>query len=65
MTVSPIRLPIQVLIPHFTGNMIDNVVERGDKRDFHRSTLYLVLAAFACATFSGIRYASPFCQKRL
>eukprot|EP00752_Nemacystus_decipiens_P014577 g12981.t2 len=45
----------QVLIPHFTGNMIDNVVERGDSRDFHRSTLYLVLAAFGCATFSGIR----------
>lgn len=45
----------QVLIPHFTGNMIDNVVERGDSRDFHRSTVYLVLAALACATFSGIR----------
>ncbi|CAM9793005.1 unnamed protein product [Pylaiella littoralis] len=45
----------QVLIPHFTGDMIDNVVERGDKPDFHRSTVFLVLAAFSCSVFSGIR----------
>ncbi|CAM9303539.1 unnamed protein product, partial [Discosporangium mesarthrocarpum] len=45
----------QVMMPHFTGNMIDNVVETGDQDDFRRSTLYLVLAAVACAAFSGIR----------
>ena len=45
----------QVLIPHFTGNMIDNVVESGGRAAFRRSALYLVLAAIACGVFTGIR----------
>lgn len=46
---------IKVLIPHFTGNMIDNVVESGDQASFRKSTLYLVLASISCAVFTGIR----------
>ncbi|CBJ26708.1 conserved unknown protein [Ectocarpus siliculosus] len=45
----------KVLVPHFTGNMIDNVVEGGGDSEFRRSTVYLVLAAVSCAIFSGIR----------
>lgn len=46
----------QVLIPHFTGDIVDTVVESGDSDQFRRSSVYLVLASIACAAFSGIRY---------
>ena len=45
----------QVLIPHFTGNMIDNVIGSGDAAAFKRSTLYLVLASTASGVLSGLR----------
>lgn len=52
-----------MLIPHFTGDMIDNVVESGDRAEFGRSTIFLVLAAVACAVFSGIRCVLYFIEQ--
>lgn len=62
----PASLRAQVLIPHFTGDMIDIVVESGDESQFRKNSLYLVLASISCATFSGIRCGvCPACRHEL
>eukprot|EP00123_Amoebidium_parasiticum_P012893 comp21636_c0_seq1/m.30395 comp21636_c0_seq1/g.30395 ORF comp21636_c0_seq1/g.30395 comp21636_c0_seq1/m.30395 type:complete len:772 (-) comp21636_c0_seq1:303-2618(-) len=43
------------LIPHLTGQIIDQVAIHNDQEAFVRNTLYLLLASAVAAVFTGIR----------
>lgn len=45
----------QVLIPHFTGNIVDSIIENRDDSQFRKYTVYLIISASLCGVFTGLR----------
>jgi len=46
----------QVMLPHFTGEVVDSLVVDSNNRDlFRKKLLYLIASAILCGIFTGIR----------
>eukprot|EP00798_Chlamydomonas_sp_ICE-L_P013698 gene13698-19590_t len=45
----------QALIPYWTGQVIDYASIEPDENRFRQATIYLLISAFVCAAFSGVR----------